>query len=271
MKTLYSWPIEKIERFKFIYQTLSKIEILNEFTPYSWRYLQNIASKLQIKKQYSEKRNGKIDKLFNGSLESFYWLGLITTDGSILKDGTLKIDLCVTDYNYLNNLAIFLETQIKTYPPYQKNKKGKGICRVKIKDIHAGIQLRNLLKIENKKTYNPISIEFIKTKNELLSFLCGYIDGDGSITKKCCAIHIDAHQNYKEFFHEFGNKLIKFQIINQYTLIQYKKMVRLNFNKVDSINLKKIALKLGLPLMNRKWDRIGSFLKIDKPKKFLLK
>lgn len=199
MKLSKWWINEKIELFKNSYCTLSKEEILKLFPNYNWRTLQNVATHLKIKKKVSEIRKGKIEKLFNESLESFYWLGLIVTDGSITKDGTLKIDLCSTDYFYLKQFSKFLETDIKIYPPYKGAKpNSKGICRVKVKDIEKGNKLRDLLGIENKKTYNPVNIEFIKTREQFISFLCGYIDGDGTISKKE-SIRIDAHKNYESF------------------------------------------------------------------------
>lgn len=241
-----------------LYPLGKKEDILNRFPSICWRTIQNIAYSLNLKRKINEKRNGKIEKLFNKSFESFYWIGLISTDGYVSKDGELKVDLCKTDYLYLKKLANFLETKLYFFPKYKGGKSGaKGICRVKIKDIHYGVKLREHLNIKGKKTYNPISINFISTKKQLISFFCGMVDGDGTINKLSEGISIDMHKNYKNFFVTIGNKLKRYGLVDKYYISEYKKMCRLMISKESSKKIKKEALKLNLPLMERKWDIIN--------------
>ena len=151
------WSNKEINKLTQSYGYLSKEEVLHNFPNYKWRNLQNIANSMGIKRFVNGKRKGKINKLFNNSNESFYWLGLIIADRYISHDGELKVALAIKDYDYLKKLALFLECGINTYPPYKNCKPNStGICRVKIKDINEGVKLRNLLRINGKKTYNPI-------------------------------------------------------------------------------------------------------------------
>ena len=82
---------------KNIYFEKSKEYILKLFPEYKWRSIQNIASYLKIKRNHSliGGRKGNVSFLLNKSNESYYWLGLIASDGSIYNEGTLKIDFIV--------------------------------------------------------------------------------------------------------------------------------------------------------------------------------
>lgn len=276
MKLGKYWTEEKINLLKKSYKDLSKVEIQKLFPNHKWRTLQNISNFLGVKREYSEIRNGKIENLFNGSYESYYWLGLIATDGYISKDGELKVELSLKDYDYLKNFSEFIESSIYKYPPYKSSKpNSKGTCRVKVKDINLGVKLRNLLKVNGKKTYNSISIDFIKDKDSLISFLCGYIDGDGTINKYG-DIKIDSHKNNYEFMDNFGRRLVEENIINKYSLTTYENMVRINISRTDSYNLKKYSKALSLPTMVRKWGNIPDNIKpknniLAKNKELILK
>ena len=264
MKLSKYWTEEKISELIYSYKNLSKIEIMNRFPEYKWRSIQNVAYSIGIKKEFCETRNGNIEKLFNGSNESYYWLGLIVTDGYISKDGELKIELAVKDYQYLKKLSEFLNTNISIFPPYKSSKpNSNGTCRVKIKDINNGVKLRNLLGIIDKKTYSPINFDFISERKGLISFLGGYIDGDGTINKEG-DIKIDAHMNYEDFMVKFGENLVNEKIITKFSIIRYCDMVRISFPRKDSIKLKKILLGLNLPIMGRKWDRVPETEKIKR-------
>ena len=136
MKIPNSFTQECVNKLTKLYSNTPQEEILKEFPQYQWRSLQNIANELGLKREFSSLRKGKIENLFNGSNESYYWLGLIASDGSITPDGTLKVELAIKDKEYLNNLANFLEVELFEYPRYNNSKPGgTGTCRIKIKNI----------------------------------------------------------------------------------------------------------------------------------------
>lgn len=238
------------------YPNSPKWRILKHFPKYSWRSLQNIANFLRIKRGYSSLRRGNLARLLDCSNESLYWLGLIATDGWVGEDGTLKIDLNKGEAKYLRKFANYLSTNMKTYPAYQGSKIGsKGICRVKVKDVKIGKEIRSLFKITGKKTYNPISIEFISTKEHLASFFSGMIDGDGGIGKNGI-MTLDMHINYKDFLKNLGNLLIIKGLIKDFGIVLYDEMVRLYICKSETIKFYEFTKNLNLPLMKRKWSRI---------------
>jgi hypothetical protein len=263
MKLPKTFTEEKISLLRNLYSTKSKKEIMHYFPEYKWRSLQNIANFLKIKKEYSELSKGNFDKLFNNSLFTYYIYGLILSDGNINLDGTLKIELCIKDKNYLEKISDYLELELKEYPVYNNSKPGaKGTCRIKIKNIKKGIHLRNFLGIKNSKTYEGFELSFIKGKYQMLSFLAGFIDGDGTISNNGIC-HIDSHKNLEFLFKEIGDLLIKYEIVKKYSINKYKDMVRISFTKEDIYYIKCLLIKFNIPIMKRKWDKVNYFKNKD--------
>lgn len=257
MKLPKNFSFNDIKDLKNLYPLSSKEDILARFKNYRWRHLQNIANCLHIKRHVHKTRHGNIEKLLTLNKESCYWLGLIAADGCIYENGTLKIDLCQTDSKYLSKLANYLNTKLYFYKRYDSSKiGGKGTVRLKIKDYIHGVALRNLFKISGQKTYNPISIEFLKNKYQIFCFFIGMVDGDGTINNK--ALHIDMHINYYDFMLNLGNKLKYFNFISNFTMQKYKSMVRFSIHKnKDLIKIKELVIKLDLPILKRKWNNIS--------------
>ena len=251
-----------IKDLTFLYKNSPKSTILKRFPNYQWNSLNNITGFLHLKRDidHSKRRNGDISKLLSLSKESCYWLGLIITDGCISKDGTVKVDLQRRDTKYLSGLSKYLGSKLYFYKKYKSNKrnrKGNGIVRVKVKDLIYGLKLRNLFGIKDKKTYEPVSIDFLKNKYQFFCFFIGMVDGDGSIKKGGRGMCIDMHINQYPFLEKLGNILKKYNFISYFTIQTYMKMCRLNIHRRnDLLEIYKLVKKLKLPILKRKWDRI---------------
>ncbi len=257
MKLPLNFTEDKVELLKVIYPVESKEKILELFPQYKWRNLQNIANHLKLKKKFCEIRKGNIENLFNNSNEAFYWLGLIASDGSITKDGTLKVDLIETDKDYLINMSKFLNSSFYLYPKYKNStENSKGICRVKIKDKIEGKKLREFFNINDKKTYTSIDLKNVIEKEHFLCFLIGYIDGDGTISEKNY-ISIDGHKNIESLFLIFKERLIEILGFDDFTIFKYKDMVRLNLKITSTKLLNELKNNLEIPYMKRKWDKLN--------------
>lgn len=237
------------------YPIKSRIEVEKLFPEYSWRSLQNISGFLKLKKEYSEVRRGDLSILLNNSILSSYWLGLFASDGCITEDCTFKIDLQLKDKEYLEKLSLYLNTSIKEYPKYNSSKPGgTGICRVKIRDKIYGKNIKNIFYKNGLKTYNSINIDFLQNTENFLSFLIGYIDGDGSINKQG-RIVIDGHSNMEVLFIDIINKLKKIDDSFNLSLTKYQQMIRINFNTKCSEYLNTFRKQQNLPILKRKWER----------------
>jgi hypothetical protein len=72
--------------------------------------------------------------------------------------------------------------------------------------------IKKKFNINQRKTYNPPkNINFIKNKNELLSFFCGIFDGDGCCgfdkNKRVNVLKIQTHISWLSFFKFLMKKL----------------------------------------------------------------
>lgn len=116
------------------------------------------------------------------SHEKAYWLGFITSDGSIYRD-SLRIGLSSKDYNHLEKFRNFMESShpIKTCYPIVKGKKYES-CEISITSNNLLVDLARLDVFPNKsKTVQPAPI----SKEFYNSYILGMIDGDG-------CFHIDS-------------------------------------------------------------------------------
>lgn len=256
MKLSRYWTKEKQDILKEMYPYEKQNKIEEAFPNYKWGSIQNVAAILGLKRLICTIRNGDINILFNKSFDSFYWLGFILADGCINEDGTLKVDLAIKDAEHVIKLATYLNTKYYFYPKYRGGKDGAtGICRVKIKDIILGVKLRDYLGIEGIKTYTPFSLDFIKNKYQMMAFLAGFIDGDGTIYQNGSA-SIVGHFNYFKFFENLGSNLINYKIITNFTVKISKNTSVIHFHRKNDIqSLKEQLVKMKLPLLSRKWNR----------------
>lgn len=197
--------------------------------------------------------------LCNESIESFYWLGFILTDGCLYNDKDLtrlRITIHKKDKIILENLIKFL---------------GNGKIH-KHKDNYVTIsyyigakEFKTKYNFKTKKTYNPLDFETFKSydKHHLLAMFCGIIDGDGSITfkhnKSVVFLRITAHKNWTLFYTEF----LKALNIN-FTITPMKDTaISISIQNKDKLfKLYDEIQTLKLPLLTRKWNRFNEISRI---------
>lgn len=189
----------------------SKDKILNDLPELNWQQIQSFAIFNKIKRSMVllslNQRNGKLENLFTNSNQSYYWLGFIAADGHISKKGRLCIHQTEKSKDNILRLAKFLETDYSTKANlgFSSNK----VYEIKIQDFIYGKRLLNLFtKDPNKtKTYTGISLDFIKNYDQAISFLIGFIEGDGCKNKKVANYNIQSHYSWYETFLELEQKL----------------------------------------------------------------
>lgn len=200
--------------------------------------------------------------LLNDSIESYYWIGFIVADGCISKFLNksknevirLTINLHKKDRCILENLVKFLKNgHIIDYGDYTK-----------VAYVTGASEVKNKFKFNYQKTYNPTDFSVFEncTNDQLLALLCGIIDGDGSITYKhdntTVFIRIAAYYKWQNFYEKLLNRLnIHFTIIqDKETAISICIQ-----DKYGIFDLYDKVLKLNLPLLKRKWDKIKTIPK----------
>ena len=115
--------------------------------------------------------------------EQFYWLGFMYADGCISSTGNrIEVHLAISDISHLEKFRKFLNhtTEIRI----GTDKRGLSFCHLSVRNKHMWNTL-NKLGCSPRKTltleFPNISI-FKNNSNFVISFIRGYVDGDGCLT-----------------------------------------------------------------------------------------
>lgn len=203
-------------------------------------------------------------KLLKEKPISYYYMGLIVADGcfSLTKNNRFRFNILLhkKDKIYLEKLAKYISYTRKIYRPTESHLQLDMIDDVNIPKVMDKFDLKF------RKTYNPPNNLNIKNDILFLSFLIGYIDGDGCILKrKRGYINLKCHSSWKICFSNWVKRL--YDIANQEKTPKIKLLKTSGWskdylvftsiaNKEINILLKNTIEKYDLPVFKRKWDRI---------------
>lgn len=197
--------------------------------------------------------------------EKAYWLGFLYADGYISKTNQIEISLKAEDYNHIVKFCKFISldiNKIKSKRVKYKNNYYDNF-RVFVRSVHMSIQLSKLGCVNNKSLILKFPNENIFSSKELiLHFIRGYIDGDGCITytrngKLELSIlgTYDFLNDLKKHFNEFESckvRLVK-KLNNGVTSV-----LRCNCSKADKILTK--LYKDSSIYLDRKYNRFAVLL-----------
>lgn len=185
-----------------------------------------------------------------------YWWGFITADGCITNK-QLILSISQSDSDHLKifadktNCKLTYSERINDWNP-----NGSKMCRVAINDCRTLERLINRFSIMNKKTYNPFDITEFLSKDNLCYFICGLIDGDGSIDKHEGYVSIKIHPNWKSKLDDIKDALnLNYGILSNIRITKDGWAI-LKITAKGCKILKKLATAESIPLMARKWDRV---------------
>jgi hypothetical protein len=224
-------------------------------------------SHLRKKASFLKAYRPSLDILLNDSILSWYWLGFIMSDGTISNSGNLRVRIAEKDKIHLIKLGEYLQVDIGDVNPsgYGKIINSKA-CGLSSKDRIYGPKILELFKTTSNKTKYGISFDPINTTN-LIPFLCGLIDGDGTFVlqrKKLSSIRIQCHISWKDFYISVSNMLKSIFNIESYIYLDSAGYCQLIINKhYNLIHFNKIVSTFRLPLLERKWLRMNTLLNID--------
>jgi hypothetical protein len=252
------WANEEIDILTEKYPNLSNRE-LSKILGRTVGSIKGKAIKLGLKKSYSINHN-KLKILLDNSNKSNYWLGFIMSDGYISSGGELKISLNIKDIDHLSTFCNYVKANINVSTKhtvcFNYYKRGH-ICAMSCKDSIYGKLIREKFNIIDKKTYNPISIDYLAEKNAFISFLCGLIDGDGCFCKgssgKFSFIRIQCHSSWFSVYQIICSRLLSYEILSKVS-IDTQGYCRFIINKSNSILLYNIIKFLNIPYLSRKWN-----------------
>lgn len=220
-------------------------------------------------------RYGDLSPLISGTPISYYWLGYLMADGWFdHKKKAIMAWASVKDLEHLELYAFYVKAktrkeneQIKPITSLCFDSDYKEIYSVRVRHKEVVEKLIEQFKLVPKKTYNPPDLSSIFKKDDLfLSFLVGFIDGDGTISSQPkshnLSIRIQIHKSW------FSNlELIETQLYKTLNIKQIRKLTRIK-NDTAFLNLARYevvyrlyqrVLALNLPWLERKWLKIANY------------
>jgi hypothetical protein len=190
-----------------------------------------------------------------------YWAGFIAADGNVKSDcSCLSIKLSIKDIVHLKKFKKDIKSDglIRVFNQVSFGKTVK-CCELSIYSQQIIEDLKKVFNITSKKTFSLMPPYIIKYSYKI-SYICGIIDGDGSI---CCVKNKNNKLNYRIVI--LGNENIilwtKSTIseriaINNNTIGKKKKIYFLQINGKNCINFFNFVSSIKLPLLKRKWIKL---------------
>jgi len=252
------WKKEECKILEGVYFKESKEEILSLLPKYTWNSIKHKAQSMGLKKN-THTSNGDLDILLEEKMESYYWIGFIMADGSINhKRNVLTIRISKKDIEHLERFANYIKNGKVGHI-----KRKFDLCNVDKLDNDSVPKIIKKFNFLSQKTYNPPKSLNIKDNDAFITFIIGYIDGDGCITKDN-RIQIECHKSWGECLNNWFKRiwtLSDAEILSNTTIIP--KTSTKNGNALISTRnykilsfLKSKAESLNIPYMKRKWSRI---------------
>ncbi len=199
-------------------------------------------------------RTSQLLTLLSESPLNCYWWGLIVADGHITDKGNLKVKLHSSDSAYLAKLAAHIGCGTR--------REGKMIV-IEAMDRVNGLALKNLLGLKKRKTYNPPdNTGFLHSRESILAFLIGIIDGDGSVTYRNWAyrssvfqsIRIESHGSWLAFFNELSARLLTEGGIPSTVRLNTRGFTQVYLGTAATFaTLQRFSAANKLPVLERKW------------------
>ena len=230
--------------------------------------IKSAAKRFKIKYDKNFGCFNKLKPLLEENNFNYYWSGFCMADGnfSLTGNSNLRVKISVKDEDHLKILANYLNVNIKYRDNINYNEhKCMNSCEISIGDSINAKKIIDLFDINQNKTINPPNLNCLNTKEKFLSFLCGFIDGDGSICQNnnlASMIRIQCHVNWLKNLEFFSENLKKYLNINSRSYVDkqgYARFVIFSFNQLKKLKIE--ILKLEVPFLNRKWSKIDEMSK----------
>lgn len=212
----------------------------------NWSSIQQKAFKLGLKREII--RDSDLSPLLNENCETYYWIGFLMADGHF-SSCSIQINLAEKDLGHLKKFAKFVHYKHKLIKPslYVNDKVIVDKLKMKFDIVH-------------NKTYFPCNIFNIKNEKLLLSLIAGFIDGDGSIKQSYgrTQLIVKCHKSWKEVLDYMLKFLCKGFDKAYITTINKEGLALFSITDIEILKkIKNEILKLKLPILQRKWDKIN--------------
>lgn len=256
-KAAWCWTDIEEQLLKDNYCSMSQKELKKIFSNRTWTSIKLHANSLGLTwssdKRGEESRRSDLSILLEETPVSYYWLGFLFADGHFTKD-RIKVALSIKDKEHLQKYADFIK--------YGDIDIVEQICCVQSAQISVIQKLKSKFSIKNNKTYVPCNIQNIIDDNLFISFVIGFIDGDGCIKKlqnrKDFQITIKLHSSWLGNLQYISERISKLSNVPHvkakinscgYAFVSFGNTILSKFLKTKTI-------ELNLPILSRKWSII---------------
>ena len=195
-----------------------------------------------------------MSKLLKGSLPAVYWMGFLLADGHFTKSGSaIQVSVALQDQDHLTRFANFVGSNVRI---------GLNECRTSLKNKQLFPSLIAAYDIQHNKTYNPPNLKKLELdKQQFFALFVGFFDGDGCVNIKKNGDgygRIRVHASWFENLNFFSDLIIdRFgKLSRQRPLIDARGYASWSLNLTTLRTIRGEAVRLSLPSMARKWDKI---------------
>jgi len=241
-------------------------EVIKSSFNRTWDAVKIHANKLGIKRNVVDSRMGDVSSLLLDNNITYYWIGFIMADGSIDHEHLrLTVRLSAKDKVHLVRFGDYIHAEVKEGERFGFDKMF-GYCSIYIQDKIRIKILIDKFNFKQNKTENPPDDISWMNDNLFLSFLTGFIDGDGCIRKvykrKDSNLRIKNHRSWISVLEQFRIRLEKiFDVKIKSSKLNKQGYAELTLTNIKLLSLLKNKIKtLGIPYMERKWNLIDETL-----------
>lgn len=277
MKRQYNfWFEEEINILKDNYLSMEYKDLVDLLPNHKIESIKTMIRKLKLRKP--QKRKCDLSVLLELNNASCYWLGFLIADATFTHERRITLTISSKDLDHVDRLKKFLKSTNTGY------KVSNSECyRFNFTQVEVVKELINRFNIHSNKTKNPCNLDWFNQYPDLFfSFIIGYLDGDGHVTKNKLynnyQIGIVGDKNWLDnfikmfnFIHGYLNILPTNQIPkinNVFTTLPQSKDIKKeytlsNFYITNKYMIKAIyqrAVELNLPFMERKLGKLENFL-----------
>jgi hypothetical protein len=196
----------------------------------------------------------QLKRLLEDTNEAFYWAGFLMADGCVTINRVTLV-LAKQDWNHVREFGKFVR-----YTGHRKP--CRGAWGVSGMDRNIAPLIRDKFRFKDCKTYHPPDRLPLGNNDQIVSFIVGFIDGDGSMRlpkkHKFCNITVKVHSSWigmlnrmAKFVYELSGESSGKPKINSSGYAEW-----IISNSVVTKFLKSKSIELSIPFMRRKWDRI---------------
>ena len=248
-----------------LYPSATPEEIQVAIPTRTWTQIKESATYRNLKLHRSNYKSD-LTPLLQNTPEALYWMGFLCADGHF-GDSILSVELSIKDRPHLLKLCSFIQFPPESLGSRCREVFGGSFSQVGLSTSHKEVMIPLKAKygITSQKTQTPIDLSCL-SPTEILHFLIGFIDGDGSICKRkdgSTVISIEISKNWEPVLNLFRDTLLAMGVpIKAAVRLYTRKDTGQTFCRWQVVHpqmhslLKQAAIDTKLPILLRKWDNI---------------